>query len=165
MLKKIQAACKYITQGVYVISVTNAQQKNAFTAAWVSQVSFDPVLICFSINPEHNSYQLLQESGICCISVLNDEQFIEAAHFGQSSGKDKMSGFKWLQSETGAPALANSLAYFDCQVSHYSEAGDHKIVVCKVINATVLNEGNPMLYSDTEDMDGSSKLYKKKEEE
>ena len=154
-----QNAFKLMTQGVYVISVSHEQQKNAFTAAWVMQVSFDPPLVCFSINPEHHSYPILQKGGVCCISVLNNEQFITADHFGHSTD-DKLTGFQWLKTKTGAPALAESLAYFDCTVDHYSEAGDHKIVVCKVIDATVLNEGTPLVYSDTEDMDGSSELYK-----
>jgi len=160
MIKNSDVIFKHITHGVYVVSVNDGKQQNAFTAAWVMQVSFNPVLICFSINPEHRSCQLLQEGGICCISVLNNEQYIEADHFGQSNIKDKMAGFKWQQTETSAPALAESLAYFDCQVDHYSEAGDHTLVICKVIDAVILNEGEPMLYCDTADMDGSSKLYK-----
>jgi flavin reductase (DIM6/NTAB) family NADH-FMN oxidoreductase RutF len=161
MADKIEAVFKHITQGVYVISVANEEQKNAFTAAWVMQVSFNPPLICFSINPEHHSYKILQEGGICCISVLNNEQYIEAAHFGQSNDKDKMDDFKWQKTKTGAPALTDSLAYFDCIVNHYSDAGDHQLVVCSVVDAAILNEGDPMLYSDTYDMDNSSKLYKK----
>lgn len=159
MIKNAEAVCKLITQGVYVISVNNGQQQNAFTAAWVMQVSFDPLLICFSINPDHHSYKLLQQGGCCCISVLDKKQFAEAGHFGRSTGKDKMVDYQWLKTETGAPALADSLAYFDCQVDHFSDAGDHKIVVCKVMDAIILNKGQPMLYSDTQDMDGSSDLY------
>jgi len=159
MIENADALFKHITQGVYVISVNDGQQQNAFTAAWVMQVSFDPLLICFSINPEHYSYKLLQQGKVCCISVLNDKQYKEADHFGRSSSKDKMAGYKWKQTETGAPALAESLAYFDCQVDHFSEAGDHKIVVCIVIGGAILNDGQPMLYGDTGDMDGSSDLY------
>ena len=70
-----------------------------------------------------------------------------------------MAGFQWQKGTTGAPILSESLAYFDCQVSHYADAGDHKIVVCKVIAAARLNEGRPLLYNQTGDMDGSSKLY------
>ena len=78
--------------------------------------------------------------------------------FGQSYSTDKMAGYTWLETTTGAPALSDSLAYFDCQVDHYSDAGDHKLVICRVLDAAILNEGQPMLYSDTGDMDGSSKL-------
>lgn len=159
MIKNTEAIFKHITQGVYVISVNNGEQKNAFTAAWVMQVSFDPLLICFSINPEHHSYKLLKEGNVCCISVLESDQYVTADHFGKSTPEDKMAGHCWLETETKAPALADSLAYFDCRVDHYSDAGDHKLVICKVVDAAILNEGAPMVYSDTEDMDNSSELY------
>jgi flavin reductase (DIM6/NTAB) family NADH-FMN oxidoreductase RutF len=61
---------KQITHGVYVISVVNGSEQNAFTAAWVMQVSFDPPMISFSINPEHYSYVLLKASGVCTVNVL-----------------------------------------------------------------------------------------------
>ena len=70
-----------------------------------------------------------------------------------------MTGFHWQQGATGAPVLSECLAYFDCQVSHYTDAGDHKIAVCKVIAAAKLNNGHPLLYNQTGDMDGSSALY------
>ncbi len=161
MLTNANTLMKLITQGVYVISVNNNQQQNAFTAAWVMQVSFKPLLICFSINSQSCSYPLLKQSGTCCISILNKQQFAEAEHFGQTDIADKMAGFKWLKTETGAPALADSIAYFDCRVDHYSEAGDHQLVICKVVNGVLLNKDEPMLYCDTADMDGSSQLYDK----
>ena len=161
MLKNANSLMKLITQGVYVISIKHEQQLNAFTAAWVMQVSFNPLLICFSINSKSRSYPLLKKSGACCISILNKHQFAEARHFGQSGIADKMAGFKWLKTETGAPALADSIAYFDCCVDHYSEAGDHQLAICKVVAGALLNEDQPMLYCDTADMDGSSQLYDK----
>jgi flavin reductase (DIM6/NTAB) family NADH-FMN oxidoreductase RutF len=162
MSKEISHVFKYITQGVYVVSVSNGQKQNAFTAAWVMQVSFDPLLICFSINPAHYSYQLLQDGGVCCISVLNNQQYAVAEHFGSSEIKDKMAAYQWLKTKSGgAPALAESLAYFDCHIDHYSEAGDHIIAVCRVTDAAILNKGRPLLYQETDDMDGSNELYKK----
>jgi len=159
MIKNAEAIFKHITQGVYVISVNNGEQKNAFTAAWVMQVSFDPPLLCFSINPKHHSYKLLQQGRVCCISVLNNKQYAAAEHFGKSNIKDKMAGYEWKETKSKAPALADSLAYFDCHVDHFSDAGDHKLVICKVIDAAILNAGSPMLYGDTGDMDNSSELY------
>lgn len=158
MSEKISEAFKYITQGVYVISVSNGQKQNAFTAAWVMQVSFGPPLICFSINKDHYSYQLLQQSGTCCISVLSKQQFEIAEHFGRSI-KDKMLAYPWLKNKTGSPALTDCLAYFDCQVDHYSEAGDHIIAICRVTDAAVLSKGQPLLYQETGNMDESDNLY------
>ena len=150
---------KQLSHGVYVVAVSDGVHQNAFTAAWVMQVSFDPPLLAISINPEHYSYSLLQAGGVCTVNVLGKGQSDIAEHFGRSDVKDKMAGFDWQQGLSTAPILANSLAYFDCQVSHYTDAGDHKIVVCHVISGATLNQGSPLLYGQTGDMDGSDELY------
>ncbi len=159
MIPNAETLLKQVSHGVYVIGVGTGEHQNAFTAAWVMQVSFDPLLLAISINPKHYSYQLLLASGVCTVNVLGQDQYAIAEHFGRPAD-DKMAGFAWQQAKTGAPVLAESLVFFDCQVSHFADAGDHKIVVCKVTDAAILNKGRPLLYSQTGDMDGSSALYK-----
>lgn len=160
MIEKPDQITKLISHGVYIIGVSDGQHQNAFTAAWVMQVSFNPLLLAISINPEHYSYQLLKAGGVCTVNVLGQNQYALAEHFGRPV-KDKMAGFQWRIDKTGAPILSESLAYFDCEVSHYTEAGDHKIAVCKVLSAGTLNPGQPLFYSQTGDMDGSNGLYGK----
>ena len=160
MIENPDTLFKQISHGVYVIGVSDGTHQNAFTASWVMQVSFNPPLLAISINPEHYSYQLLQAGGVCTVNVLGHDQFAIAEHFGRSA-KDKMAGFQWQKGSTDAPVLSESLAYFDCQVSHYTDAGDHKIAVCEVIAAARLHEGRPLLYNQTGDMDGRSGIYKK----
>ncbi len=149
---------KQLSHGVYVIAVSDGIHHNAFTAAWVMQVSFDPPLLAISINPAHYSYALLQSGGVCTVNVLEQKQLAIAEHFGQSR-PDKMASFNWQQGLSSAPILADALAYFDCRVSHYTDAGDHKIVVCEVLAGAILRQGKPLLYQQTADMDGSSELY------
>jgi len=148
-----------LSQGVYVVGVAEGLETNAFTAAWVMQVSFAPVLLAISINPEHHSYQLLKNAGVCSVNVLSQQQMSLAEHFGQSGLEDKMARGTWILAATGAPVLQESLAYFDCKVSHEVAAGDHQLVICEVIEARQLNVGIPMLYSDTGTMDNSAELY------
>jgi len=159
MINNPEQLFKQISQGVYVIGVSDGMRQNAFTAAWVMQASFKPALLAISINPQSYSYQILQAGGICSVNVLSHKQMELAEHFGQSAA-DKMAGHQWQSAETGAPILSESLAYFDCKVSHYTEAGDHIIAVCTVVTAAQLNPGLPLLYKSTGELDGSSQLYK-----
>ncbi|PKM36061.1 MAG: flavin reductase [Gammaproteobacteria bacterium HGW-Gammaproteobacteria-10] len=158
MSEKIADLCRLISHGVYVVGVRDGEKTNAFTAAWVMQVSFDPVMLALSINPEHNSYRMLDSGQCCTVNILGRDQMAVAEHFGRSV-PDKMAGYAWQQAKTGAPVLSESLAYFDCELSHFTEAGDHMIAVLNVVDAAVLNRGPLLLYSQTGDMDGSSELY------
>jgi len=160
-MEGIENVLKHLTHGVYVVAVAVAEgeQTNAFTAAWVMQVSFSPVLLAISINPEHYSYQLLKKGKVCSVNVLSQQQMSMAEHFGQSGIKDKMSFGTWAAALTGAPILQESLAYFDCKVSHEVSAGDHQLVICEVLEARQLNVGVAMSYNETGNMDNSTEIY------
>jgi len=155
----IEQVLKKLTHGVYVIGATDGETSHAFTAAWVMQASFSPVLLAISINPEHTSYGLLKQGKVCSVNVLSQQQMDLAAHFGTSGLVDKMSVGQWATATTGAPILEQSLAYFDCKVSHETEAGDHRIIICEVVDAKLLHEGRSMMYLETDNMDNSSELY------
>ncbi len=163
MIENASALFNKITHGVYVIGVAKGKEQNAFTAAWVMQVSFDPPMLAFSISPEHYSYRLLIAGKACTVNVLGHEQLAIAAHFGNPGVKEKMTTYKWQEDQTEAPVLSDCLAYFECKLSHFTDAGDHKIAVCEVINAVERNAGWPLLYSQTGNMDGSSELYADKQ--
>ncbi|MGH2567380.1 MAG: flavin reductase family protein, partial [Bacteroidota bacterium] len=58
MKKDLAFLFRQLTHGVYVVGVTHKKKDNAFTAAWVMQVSFKPLLLALSIHPDHSSYAM-----------------------------------------------------------------------------------------------------------
>src|ERR1044071_9794264 len=114
MSRSIAALFKRLTQGVYVIGVAHGEVRNAFTAAWIMQVSFDPLLLALSINPQHSSYRLLKEGGAFSVNVLKEGQLHLAEDFGRPAG-DKLAGTEWT-SRLGLPLLREALAWFECKV-------------------------------------------------
>lgn len=154
-----------LTQGIYVVGVSDGEKRNAFTAAWVMQVSFDPLLLALSINPEHASYPLLHAGRGFTVNVLKQGQLDLARRFGTRSGRDedKLAGIPCRPGRSGAPILEDALAYFDCELSGQMGAGDHDLTLGRVTGGRVLDpDGTPLVYSDTRDMDGSSALYPRK---
>lgn len=159
---------KLINIGVYVIGVRDGERQNAFTASWVMQISFDPILLAIAVNPKNFSYDLLKAGGICTVNVLADNQVKVADHFGISvrSLPDKMDGYTWRTEVTGAPILADALAYLECKVTHWDVngsdpdyPGSHRLAICEVVDGKQLRSGTPMLYTQTGTLDGSSELY------
>jgi flavin reductase (DIM6/NTAB) family NADH-FMN oxidoreductase RutF len=151
-----------ITTGVYVVGVSHDGRSNGFTAAWVTQVSFDPLLVAVSVNPENYSFSLLEQSGTFSINVLRKGQLEIASHFGTQSGRgaDKLTGKHWRPGALGAPVLLDAAAYLECRVVETRPAGDHELVLGRVEGGSLLDQhAAPMPYSDTGTMDGSSTLY------
>lgn len=151
-----------LTNGVYVIGVAHGDRRDAFTAAWLTQVSFSPLLLALSINPDHASYPLLVASKAFAVSVLPHTGMDLARHFGTQSGHtvDKLDGQAWTQSATGLPVLQQAVAHFDCAVQEEWLAGDHRLVVATVVAGVLLDpDALPLRYSETGNMDGSAALY------
>jgi flavin reductase (DIM6/NTAB) family NADH-FMN oxidoreductase RutF len=151
-----------LTAGVYVVGVADGGRRNAFTAAWLMQVSFDPLLLALSVNPGHASFPLLVGGGGFAVSVLSRDQLDLARHFGTRSGRetDKLAGISWRAGRTGAPILAGAIAYLECRLTGRLPAGDHEIVVARpVAGEILLPDAVPLTYADTGDLDGSRQLY------
>ena len=151
-----------LSAGVYVIGVAEDERRNAFTAAWLMQVSFDPLLLALSVNPEHASYPLLVGGGGFAVSVLSRDQLHFATHFGIRSARetDKLAGIAWRPGRTGAPILAEAVAWLECRLTQRIPAGDHEIVIGRPIAGEVLlPDATPLSYADTGDLDGSHELY------
>ena len=151
-----------LTSGVYVVGVAHGGRSDAFTAAWIMQVSFDPLQVVLSINPAHASYPLLIAAGVFAVSVLSQSQMELARHFGTQSGRavDKLAGQRWEVALGGAPVLLDALAYLKCRVVGRYPAGDHELVLGQVVGGRVLDpKAVPLTYAETGNLDGSAELY------
>ena len=160
MNDSMAALFQRLTQGVYVVGVAHGEVRNAFTAAWVMQVSFDPLLLALSISPQHLSYALLKQGRAFSVNVLKQGQLELAAHYGRPARADKLALTEWTTGRAGAPLLREFLAWFECQVVGEHPAGDHVLALGKVIDARLLDsKAEPMAYRETGAMDGASALF------
>jgi flavin reductase (DIM6/NTAB) family NADH-FMN oxidoreductase RutF len=158
----VAALFRRLTLGVYVIGVSDGERKDAFTAAWIMQASFDPLLLAISINPANASYELLHASGWFTVNILKQDQLDLARHFGTKSGRDqdKLARMRTRPGRAGSPILEDALAYFECELEGRTRAGDHELVLGRVADGRILDaKAAPLTYADTGDMDGSSALY------
>lgn len=162
MTPEIVALFRRLTYGVYVVGVADGERRDGFTAAWVMQTAFDPLLLAVSVNPHNASYPILRAGAAFTINVLRQGQLELARLFGTRSGRDqdKLAGIRWHPGRTGAPILEDALAYFDCELDGLMRAGDHELVLGRVAEGRIIDRhAAPMTYAETGDMDGSSALY------
>ena len=161
-MNEIATLFRRLTSGIYVVGAAHGGRRNAFTAAWLMQVSFDPLLVALSINPSHATYPMLVESGGFAASVLGQGQLDLAHRFGTRSGRheDKLAGVAWRPGRSGAPILEEAVAFLECEVTDHLPAGDHRLVVARVLGGRVTRPGvSPLTYADTGEMDESGGLY------
>ncbi len=144
-------ALRSIIHGVYVIGVRDGEKRNAFTATWVTQVSFEPPLVAAAIRKESLSLQMIEKSQVFVINFLASGQKAIAQHFLKPAhlGGDKLEGVSHRAGATGAPVLGEAAAYVECRVKGIHPAGDHAIVVGEVVEAGVQREAEPLMLKET----------------
>jgi len=161
-VNEIAELFRRISLGVYAVGVAHEGRRDAFTAAWVMQVSYNPPLLAVAVNPDNASHPILMACGGFALSVLKRGQLELARRLGTRSGHehDKLAGVDWWPGHRGAPVLKDALAYFDCELAQRLGAGDHELVVARVTAGRILDrDAAPMTYGETGDMDRSSMLY------
>ena len=115
--------------------------------------------MALAVHREHGSYRLLIEGRAFSVSVLREDQTALAAHFGQPQA-DKLASIAWTVRRTGAPVLCDALAYFDCSLYGHHPAGDHELVLGRVVDGAILSPDAAALdYASTGDLDGSERLF------
>jgi flavin reductase (DIM6/NTAB) family NADH-FMN oxidoreductase RutF len=138
------------TYGLYAVSCANEGEVNAFTANWLSQVSFDPPLVAVSIENNTKSLPMILRSRAFIINVLRSGDRELAGQLGKSALKqpDKLSGVEYTPGPGGSPILRNALGWVACEVKHTIEAGDSTLVIAEVVEVGMQGEGQPLTMNE-----------------
>lgn len=144
---------KAISHGVYVVTVRTKEKINGMTAAWVSQISLNPLMLMVSIAPARHTHNLIKESGYFAINALTEDQVNIARHFGSKSGRtvNKFEGQSYSDTPKGLPVLEGALAYFECKLMDTFKAGDHTLFIGEVVTAKLLRDDKKPLIFHWED--------------
>jgi len=124
---------------------------NGMTAAWVSRVSWDPPMIAVAIAPERYTLELIKEFREFTVNVVSP-RLVKAAMevFGMLSGRSvnkfEKAGVKYRRGKrVRAPIIEDAHAAYECVLEAMYGAGDHVIVVGRVVNAWV-GDSSPVIW-------------------
>ncbi|MFF3494529.1 flavin reductase family protein [Streptomyces sp. NPDC002795] len=116
-----------------------------FACQSFASVSLDPPLVLFCADHRGRAWPLIRESGRFTVNVLADGQSDVCARFGSSRGR-KYEGLEWEVSRWGTPSLPGALTRVHAEVHDVRAAGDHDVVIGRVLGLDPVGEGLPMLF-------------------
>lgn len=135
----------HFCSGITVVTAVDEGQPVGLTCQSFASVSLEPPLVLFVAAKGSLSWPHIRRAGHFCVNVLADDQ----EHLGRRfaiKGADKFAGVGWRPGAVGAPLLDGCLAFIECGVEAVHEAGDHDIVVGRVLDLGVSGQGNPLLF-------------------
>lgn len=139
-------ALRLFTYGLYAVSVGTGEQRNAFTANWLGQVSFDPPMVALSIENDSASLPMIRAARAFVINVYGAEQRELAGRLGKalSRSPDKLDGVALAQTPSGQPYLAETLAWVEVVLESETPAGDSTLLLGRVVDAGMLRRDEPL---------------------
>lgn len=145
-----RSGMRRLASGVSVITAEHLGQRGGLIATSVSSVSMAPPTLLVCVNEAASSHDLIKGAGAFCVNVLGCESHEVAARFSTPAHRaTRFETGSWTTLETGAPALAGSLASFDCRVSGEAKYGTHTIFFGEICCVKLWTDNyDPLLYFD-----------------
>ena len=140
-----------LSYGIYLVASEFQGKKSGYIANTAFQVTSEPEKLAISCHKKNETTQVILDSGIFSVSVLNKEvnmKIIGDFGFMSSTEIDKFKGVITITAKTGAPiVLDNSVAWFDCKVVNSVDLGSHYLIIGEVLDAEVISDDEPLTYS------------------
>ncbi|CAL9296267.1 FMN reductase (NADH) NtaB [Streptomyces sp. SudanB25_2051] len=151
--EEFRAAMSRLAAGVVLVTAVEPplDEDVGMTATAFMSVSLDPPLVLVSLRNGSRMDDLLAEQPLWGVSVLAESQRQIAGRFsmkGRISDRLLFADLPHTRGElTGAPLIGGALATLECRTEQRVEAGDHTLVVARVLTADFPDpEGAPLMY-------------------
>lgn len=131
--------------GVTIVTAMEREGPVGFTCQSFTSLSLDPPLVALAPAKSSTSWPRIAQAGRFCVNVLAEDQAGLCRSFAVSGG-DKFSGVVWHPGVTGAPVLNGSLAWVECELELVHDAGDHELVIGRVVELGMDDRVGPLLF-------------------
>lgn len=120
------------------------QYAPAMVVGTFTSVSLDPPLVGFLPAKSSLTWPRIRAAGRFCANVLRADQLPVCRSFATSDPR------RWevphRMTEGGAPVLLDALAWFDCELTAETDAGDHWFVMGVVRDLGMQRLGAPLVF-------------------
>ena len=133
--------------GITIITSVHDDAPVGFACQSFAALSLDPPLVLFCPTKVSRSWKAIEASGQFCVNVLTEKQDrIAVAFAGMAGAGDKFAVGEWVEMKTGAPALVDAAAAFDCRLASISDQSTHSVMFGDVLATRHLAGEDTLLY-------------------
>ncbi|EKE45792.1 nitrilotriacetate monooxygenase [Oceaniovalibus guishaninsula JLT2003] len=142
--RSLRDALGRFATGVTVVTCAVPGGPLGITANSFASVSLDPPLVLWCPAKMSSRYDPFVEAAHFAIHVMGAEQRALSQRFVREG--QAFDGLNWRLADDGTPLIEGTLARFHCATQAVHDAGDHAIVVGRVLNADY-RDGPPLIFS------------------
>lgn len=141
-------ALRHFPAGVTIVTMRSGEKVHGLTVSAFASVSPEPPLVAVIIDRRHSGYSMLEEEGaVFAVNILAQDQMELSNRFAWVKDQDRFALGQWTTAATGAPVLADALAWLDCTIWGRHPAGTHTIYLGEVQASSQPRPGEePLVY-------------------
>lgn len=143
--QQMRRAMGAFATGVTVVTGMDGGGPVGFACQSFASVSLTPPLVLFCADHRGRSWPRIRAAGRFAVNVLAEEQRDVCTRFGTRTGR-KYDGLGWDLSRWGTPSLREVLVRVHAEVCDVHPAGDHDVVIGRVLEVETVAESRPMLF-------------------
>jgi flavin reductase (DIM6/NTAB) family NADH-FMN oxidoreductase RutF len=142
-------AMRQLASGVCIVALGEGEGRVGLTATSVTSLSVEPPTLVVCVSRAASLYPRLFLGVSFAVSVLAADQSEIANRFAGRAGlagADRFRQERWTTTPGGAPALADALAIFECELETLIEHHSHAIAIGRVRLALPRGSGGALVY-------------------
>jgi 3-hydroxy-9,10-secoandrosta-1,3,5(10)-triene-9,17-dione monooxygenase reductase component len=143
--ERFRTVLGHFVTGVTIITAMDGDEPVGVAANSFTSVSLDPPLILFCVAHSSTTWPRIARAGKFAVNILGEHQE-ELCRLFALKGADRFGQTPWRRGVSGSPVLQDAIAYLDCIIDAQHSAGDHMIVVGRVLDLDVTEGARPLLF-------------------
>lgn len=138
--------CGRFATGITVVTAFDAaDQPVGMTVNSFASLSLSPPLVSVAIEIAASAHQALRAAPRWTVNILDATQEPLSRRFA-ALGPDRFAGVGWQRGADDSLRLDGVLAHLVCDRFNAVEAGDHTLLIGRVIGGDAADHGRPLLY-------------------
>jgi 3-hydroxy-9,10-secoandrosta-1,3,5(10)-triene-9,17-dione monooxygenase reductase component len=135
----------HFATGIALVTAMDGGEPVGMACNSFTSVSLDPPLVLFCAAKSSTTWPRIQRAGKWAANFLGEDDE-EMCRLFATRDADRFAGVAYHEAATGAPVLEHAIAFVDCETEAEHDAGDHVIVVGRVLELGYATEGRPLLF-------------------
>ncbi|CCK26856.1 Conserved protein/domain typically associated with flavoprotein oxygenases, DIM6/NTAB family [Streptomyces davaonensis JCM 4913] len=136
-----------LASGVSIVTTLDKEDEpRGLTCSAVCSVSVDPPLLLASVSNRSGTLRAVLDRAQFSVNILGSQGQMASQLFA-SGATDKFERVRWTPGPaTGTPLLAVTVGHAECELHDAVEAGDHTLLIGRVVGGGTAEERFPLTY-------------------